>query len=193
MPRVTRAEVRDRVVEAAATVFAEKGIAATRMQDVAATAGFTRGAVYSNFADKADLLAAVVDATSDRMAVDGTAVFDPAVPPSALRAGIGRLVADWVREVPVHRRLQLELVAQATRDEDLRATLVEPRRRRRRAVAAAATAYFDSRGMPLPLPADVFATALLAVVNAFAIELLIDPEGTTPTAVADALSVLVPG
>jgi len=47
--------------------------------------------------------------------------------------------------------------------------------------------------MPLPLPTDLFATTLLAVVNAFAIELLIDPEGTTPTAVADALSVLVPG
>lgn len=62
--RRTKAEAdrtRTRVLEAALMAFAEGGVRATTLEDVATRAGVTRGAVYWHFADKAALVAEVID------------------------------------------------------------------------------------------------------------------------------------
>lgn len=64
MPRRTKQEAlqtRHALLDAAERVFAERGVAATSLQDVAAAAGVTRGAVYWHFRDKADLYVAMMD------------------------------------------------------------------------------------------------------------------------------------
>jgi AcrR family transcriptional regulator len=57
--RLTREESRDqtrqRLLESAAVIIAKKGLAASSVEDVAAHAGYTRGAFYSNFKSKNDL------------------------------------------------------------------------------------------------------------------------------------------
>ena len=58
--RIPRAEVRERLLVAGAAVFAEQGVHGARLDDVAARAGFSKGAVYSNFASKDDLVAQVM-------------------------------------------------------------------------------------------------------------------------------------
>lgn len=60
-PERRRQLTRDALVDAAAAVFAEKGFQAASLDEIAQTAGFTRGAVYSNFDDKEDLFLAVFD------------------------------------------------------------------------------------------------------------------------------------
>ncbi len=59
-PRTPRAEVRERLLTAGAALFAEQGVHGARLDDVAARAGFSKGAVYSNFSSKEDLLAQVM-------------------------------------------------------------------------------------------------------------------------------------
>jgi AcrR family transcriptional regulator len=59
-PRTPRAEVRERLLVAAAQVFAEQGIHEARLDEIAARAGFSKGAVYSNFSSKEDLLGQVM-------------------------------------------------------------------------------------------------------------------------------------
>ncbi|MDK8171784.1 TetR/AcrR family transcriptional regulator [Curtobacterium citreum] len=59
-PRTPRAEVRERLLAAAAQEFAESGLHGSRLDTVAARAGFSKGAVYSNFASKQDLVAEVM-------------------------------------------------------------------------------------------------------------------------------------
>ncbi|TCT41805.1 TetR family transcriptional regulator [Martelella mediterranea] len=54
-------ENRAKLIAAARKAFAEKGYAASSMDDLTAQAGLTRGALYHNFGDKRGLLAAVVD------------------------------------------------------------------------------------------------------------------------------------
>src|SRR5687768_7926109 len=49
------AATRAAVLDASLRVFSRKGYAATRLEEVAAEAGVTRGAVYWHFADKAEL------------------------------------------------------------------------------------------------------------------------------------------
>jgi AcrR family transcriptional regulator len=56
---------RDRLVAAAATVFAEKGYDRATVQEIARRAGFTTGAIYGRFQGKAELLLAAIEAQSD--------------------------------------------------------------------------------------------------------------------------------
>jgi len=57
-----RAATRDRLVEAAIAVFAEKGVLGASVEEICEAAGFTRGAFYSNFEHKDALCEAVLDA-----------------------------------------------------------------------------------------------------------------------------------
>jgi len=53
---VTAADTRERLLRAAATVFAERGYDGTRVADIAAAAGVSNGALYAHFDSKAELL-----------------------------------------------------------------------------------------------------------------------------------------
>jgi AcrR family transcriptional regulator len=65
-------ETRRRLLAAAADVFARRGYDAASLEEIAAAAGFTRGAVYSNFRDKDELFVTYLE---DCMAVE-TATFE---------------------------------------------------------------------------------------------------------------------
>lgn len=56
----TAQENREKLIHAARKAFAEKGFAAASMDELTASVGLTRGALYHNFRDKKGLLAAVV-------------------------------------------------------------------------------------------------------------------------------------
>jgi AcrR family transcriptional regulator len=57
---VTAAETRERLLRAAADVFARRGYDGTRVADIAAAAGVSNGALYAHFGSKAELLVAAL-------------------------------------------------------------------------------------------------------------------------------------
>lgn len=57
-----RSATRERIIAAAVAVMAEKGVLGASVEEICEAAGFTRGAFYSNFADKNDLCLAILDA-----------------------------------------------------------------------------------------------------------------------------------
>lgn len=70
-----RAETRRRLLEAAARVFVRRGYEAASVEEIAETAGFTRGAVYSNFRDKDDLYVTFLEERmAEKVTQIGTAV-----------------------------------------------------------------------------------------------------------------------
>ncbi|EIZ8954445.1 TetR/AcrR family transcriptional regulator [Cronobacter sakazakii] len=64
----TMEENRAKLIAAARKAFAEKGFAAASMDELTASVGLTRGALYHNFGDKKGLLAAVVAQVDGEMA-----------------------------------------------------------------------------------------------------------------------------
>ncbi len=58
------AQTRQEILDAALTVFSQKGYHATRLADIAAAADVTRGAIYHHFNNKADLYAALINEAS---------------------------------------------------------------------------------------------------------------------------------
>src|SRR3954451_18500431 len=59
--RPTRDDTRDKLFEAAARVFEEQGIGGASIETLAAAAGFSRGAFYSNFTSKDELIIAMLE------------------------------------------------------------------------------------------------------------------------------------
>jgi AcrR family transcriptional regulator len=55
------AATRRKLIDSAARIFARDGFEAARLEDIAAAAGYTRGALYANFKDKEDLFFALLE------------------------------------------------------------------------------------------------------------------------------------
>ncbi len=65
-PERRRQQTREHLLAAAAEVFAQRGFHGASLDEVAAVAGFTKGAVYSNFKNKEDLFLALFEANYER-------------------------------------------------------------------------------------------------------------------------------
>jgi AcrR family transcriptional regulator len=82
-PERRRAMTRQHLLDAAAIVFARDGFSGATLDDIAATAGFTKGAVYSNFKSKDDLFLALLDDRIDRqLAITSDILEDSSPVPS---------------------------------------------------------------------------------------------------------------
>ncbi|MFI6924611.1 TetR family transcriptional regulator [Nonomuraea spiralis] len=112
---VTAAETRQRLLRAAAEVFAERGYDGTRVADIAAAAGVSNGALYAHFGSKAELLVAALGAHGRRRLADLFAA-DPDRPVPDLLLEIGR----WLPQRRDARGyLIVEALVAARRDEDV--------------------------------------------------------------------------
>jgi AcrR family transcriptional regulator len=86
---------RQRLVAAARTMFAESGYAGVGTEQIVQAAGVTRGALYHQFRDKADLFAAVAETVQAEVAhqiTSGAQTDGPVDPMTALHAGVRRFL-----------------------------------------------------------------------------------------------------
>jgi AcrR family transcriptional regulator len=94
------------IIEAAVQLFGEEGYASVRIDDIAAAAKVTRGAVYHHFKDKPGLFYAVLERVQARV---GDAVADAADavpdPWESFRAGCHAFLAAALD--PAHRQIML--------------------------------------------------------------------------------------
>jgi len=89
------AATRQRLVTAARTLFAERGYARVGTEQIVQAAGVTRGALYHQFRDKADLFAAVAETVQADIAqqiTTGAQTDGPVDPMAALHAGVRRFL-----------------------------------------------------------------------------------------------------
>src|SRR5690348_13137809 len=104
---------RRQLVTAARALFGARGYAGVGTEEIVRAAGVTRGALYHQFRDKADLFAAVAEEVeaeiADRIAA-GAAGAAAASPVEALRAG-ARLFLDACAEPEVERIILLDAPA----------------------------------------------------------------------------------
>ncbi|MEO7556620.1 MAG: helix-turn-helix domain-containing protein [Acidimicrobiales bacterium] len=116
---------RDKLVSAAAEVFAEKGYDRAGVQEIARRAGLTTGAIYGRFTGKAELLhAAIEDHTTDELdelfnqhRFEGQA--------SAILRTVGAHLVTPTCDDPDEGALLLEAFVAARRDDDVRGLLAD--------------------------------------------------------------------
>jgi AcrR family transcriptional regulator len=112
---VAAAETRERLLSAAADVFAERGYDGTRVADIAAAAGVSNGAMYAHFSSKAELLVDALYTHGRRLLADEFAA-DPDRSITDVLLGIGRRLA---RPRDASGYLIVEALVAARRDEDV--------------------------------------------------------------------------
>jgi AcrR family transcriptional regulator len=112
---VTAAETRERLLAAAADVFAERGYDGTRVADIAAAAGVSNGALYAHFPSKADLLVAALR-THGRHLLGQLFADDPERAVMDLLLTVGRKLP---KRRDARGYLIVEALVAARRDEDM--------------------------------------------------------------------------
>ena len=175
MPRLTRAEsqarTRARLLEIARPMFLRDGYAATSLDKVADAAGYTRGAVYSNFRNKDELCMAVLDEIRAERAGDIVAILRA----KTLDERIDRFEA-WAENVIGEQgwtKLELEFGVQASADEKLREELAA-RIVDLTELIAEGVRGFD--GAHLAMPAEEIGVALLSLGVGLGVFRSIEPK-----------------
>jgi len=177
--RPTRDVTREKLYEAAARVFEEQGIGGASIEAIAAAAGFSRGAFYSNFKSKDELIIAMLEdhvAQSIRRNLDLLAVHQN------LADFIDALkTMDRTRQDPLGRSplLHMEMILYVARAEKRRPELAKRLRARRKLITDIVETTLKNSGRNGVLNPVWTSAIVLALEDGFRLHRLIDPE-TTP-------------
>ena len=175
----SRANTRARLLEAAYRVFAEKGFAASTIEDVCEAAGFTRGAFYSNFASMNELFFALWrhrnDAFVARLADIAAAARDEPRSADRLLEAMTTTVDDESRTWFL---VNTDFLLHALRHPELAAELAVHRRRLRQRLGTLVADHLDRRGRHLApgIGADLAARLVLAVSEGGLHQVLVEPD-----------------
>jgi AcrR family transcriptional regulator len=177
--RPTRDDTREKLFEAAARVFEEQGIGGASIEAIAAAAGFTRGAFYSNFKSKDELIIAMLE---DHVEQSIGRNLDLLARHKSLADFIDALkTMDRSRQDPLARAplLHMEMILFVARAEKRRPDLAKRLRARRKLIADIVETTSKNSGKNGSLNPAWTASILLALEDGFRLHRLIDPE-TTP-------------
>ena len=174
----TRDDTRDKLFEAAARVFEEQGINGASIETIAAAAGFTRGAFYSNFASKDELIFAMLEdhvEQSIRRNLDLLAQHQDLQDYLDAYRKMGRGRQDPLGSAPL---LHMEMILFVARAEKRRPELAKRLRARRQMLTEIIAITSKHGGKNFENPGWL-AAIFLALEDGFRLHRLIDPE-TTP-------------
>jgi AcrR family transcriptional regulator len=197
VPRLTRKEqqahTRSCLLESAVRVFTRRGLHRASIDEVAADAGYTKGAFYANFKSKEELFLAMLDQRfAERLEAMKATMASTDAPESQARRG-GEEFARYVASDPEWQRLFLEFAAHAARDEDFRAELVA----RYRTLRAQMTELYRTRlrelGIEEPDRLEDVSMMTFAMANGFAMERLLEPDAVPDDLYATMMEVFFTG
>lgn len=193
-PRSARREAtRQRILDAAREVFAEMGVGAT-VEHICEAAGFTRGAFYSNFADKDDVINALLEREQNRLLDQLDAMFgdvqheiaQAADLATVLRAIVGRVLL----AVPLDRELtlvQTELENFAIRRPELAGRFVAANDRFRMRIASFISEAMTRNGRELLVDAVILTDAIIGISQRSVRRALLVGGGADPNEVSAAI------
>ena len=159
-----RGTARERLLDAAAEVFAERGYRAASVEDIAAAAGVTKGAVYWNFDSKEDVFFALIEERVDRRARELMGVTEHAPRETATAPLVSRGVSSFADEQQALVMLLQEYWSLAVRDPALRDGYVQRQRALRGRLAEALEARHRTTGVPLTVSGEALATGIIALI-----------------------------
>ena len=174
-PERRRERTRTALLDAAEDVFVRRGFNGASLDEIAETAGFTRGAIYKNFDGKEDLFFAVMDRINERarerfgeaFELDTAAVMDP-----------HRVVELWQQIFLLDHNftvLALEVHLYALRNPKIRERSLAQRRHGAEMVARFIEMQAAASGVEFYFPIETLAQIFLVTTDGFSQAAQIDP------------------
>lgn len=186
-----KAATREALLEAATKVFARHGYVAASVDEVAWEAGVTKGAVYSNFASKDALFAAVIERYHDQRLFEILDRVDWTAPATEQAAAAGQQFMEV--SDPSLFLLMLEYNLHAARFPEGHEPMREGYRRCKAAIVEAMERMSPTLGWELPLPADELVVAFFALGDGIALQKLSDADGVPEDLYVKMLTIFVRG
>jgi AcrR family transcriptional regulator len=178
--RLTRQERRERtrshLLEAAGRVFARRGLERASVDEVAADAGFTKGAVYANFASKEELFLAMLDVRfAQRMdELDRVLSEHDALEHQAHAASADFM--QYLKSDPEWEQLFFEAGLHASRNPEFRLRLASHYAQMRERMAAILRRRASALGIDPALPVERVTLMLFTMANGVAFSRLVEPD-----------------
>jgi AcrR family transcriptional regulator len=188
-----KAETREALLDAAGQVFARRGYHAAAVDEVAAEAGFSTGALYSNFEGKEDLFLALLTREIERQVREvSEAIAERGTLDERARGGAEYWNRFLERE-PELVLLFMEFWAYAVRNPEVRERFAARYAEVRAALAGLIEESARELGIELTLPAELLAVAVDALADGFALQKLADPDSVPEELFAESLAMLLEG
>lgn len=193
--RLTREEkkeqTRQRLIEAATELFAAKGYEGTAVEELAEHAGYSRGAFYSNFANKEELMKAIIDQGFDSD-LDGIRRMETLEGENALAAGYRELARAFYED-PMNLLWMLEFQLSAVRHPELREAYATQHRKLREGIRHLLTTHLSREGVEDPHAYEEYADLFLVVVSGLGLLKLIYGDEIAPDAFERAFRAILRG
>jgi AcrR family transcriptional regulator len=188
-----KAETRAALLDAAGRVFARRGYHAASVDEVADEAGYSTGALYSNFEGKEDLFLALLQREIERQAEGvAAAVAERGSLDERARGGAEYWVEFLDRE-PELVLLFMEFWAYAVRNPEIRSRFAARYAEVRASLARIIDEGARELGVELLRPPEQLAAAIDALADGFALQKLADPDSIPDELFGDALTMLLEG
>jgi AcrR family transcriptional regulator len=192
--RLTRVEAKARtrelLLEAAAETFARKGFAGASVEEIAENAGFSIGALYSNFGGKEQLFLELLGSGASGMVDDAARVLSEQ---EAGGGGLGRLIVDAADMKIDAESLQAEFWLYAVRNPEVMEMLAARQRETREGLARLIETVLSRRGTAVDEPATAIATVVYALFQGLVRQRRIDPASVPGELFEQALDWLFTG
>ena len=172
-----QAETRQRLLEAAEEVFRSRGFAGATVEEITETAGFSRGAFYSNFESREQLF---IELLHKRVYDEFTRMLERTPRKRTARAQMRSTAREFARRYEHGERwlfeLWLECLAYAARHPEFASLPATFWRGNRELTARMVDTTYAQVGERPPIEAKHLATAMTALDIGLAIQNLVDPE-----------------
>ncbi|MCU1681882.1 MAG: hypothetical protein JWQ81_2621 [Amycolatopsis sp.] len=196
--RLTRAEAkaqtRELLLEAAASTFADKGFAGASVDEIAEAAGFSIGALYSNFANKEQLFMEVLSTRATSRVAQATQIIEGGE--DGLQdpmAALGRLLVDVADKDIDFAPLRAEFWLYAVRNPAVLDTFAARMREPTEALEHLVGKEMDRHGNPAAVPATNVAVVVHALFQGLVQQRRIDPASVPDELFGQALGWLFTG
>jgi len=158
-------------------VFAERGFHGASVEDICERAGFTRGAFYSNFGSKDELVLALFQATTDRLLEQiGALLPDLANQPGTLLDAVLGLLDEAAGDQRQWHLISTEFTLHALRNPEAARALNRQRAMFRSSLTKLVEEISETSGMRLSVPAEQFVRLVIAVHEGARSQSLLEPR-----------------
>jgi AcrR family transcriptional regulator len=187
----SKAYTRERLLDAARRVFASNGFHGASVEEIASAAGFSTGALYSNFDGKEDLFLALMEREIDehaRVIADGVAKRSSV---AERAAGGARAWMTMIEREPELLLLFMEFWAYGVRDPHVRPKVAARFAQVRELLTGLIAEGARELDLELELPAEQLAVAIDAMADGIARQKLADPAAVPDDLMGKVLSLLL--
>ncbi|MEV0796381.1 TetR/AcrR family transcriptional regulator [Kribbella sp. NPDC050281] len=176
-PKRRRSATRSRLLDGALEVFAERGFNGASVEDICERAGFTRGAFYSNFGSKDELVLALFQATTDRLLEQiGALLPDLASQPGTLLDAVLGLLDEAAGDQRQWHLISTEFTLHALRNPEAARALNRQRAMFRSSLTELVEEISETSGMRMSVPAEQFVRLVIAVHEGARSQSLLEPR-----------------